>query len=53
MEKNFVDVKLPPDLPEEKMDNRILKVCLGLKRSAAEELSEQSGWSGGEKVRSR
>lgn len=30
VEKNFVDVALPPDLPEEKMDNRILKVCLGL-----------------------
>lgn len=43
VEKNFVDVELPPDLPEEKMDNRILKVCLGLKRSAAEELSEQNG----------
>ena len=27
IEKNFVDVKLPPDLPDEKMDNRILKVC--------------------------
>ena len=34
VEKNFVDVELPPDLPEEKMDNRILKVCLGLKRQA-------------------
>lgn len=30
VEKNFVDVKLPPDLPDEKMDNRILKVCKGL-----------------------
>ena len=30
VEKNFVDVVLPPDLPEEKMDNRILKVCRGL-----------------------
>lgn len=37
VEKNFVDVKLPRDLPEEKADNRILKVCKGL--------SEQiSGW---------
>ena len=34
VEKNFVDVELPPDLPDEKMDNRILKVCLGLKRQA-------------------
>lgn len=30
IEKNFVDVELPPDLPEDKADNRILKVCLGL-----------------------
>ena len=30
IETNFVDVKLPPDLPEDKMDNRILKVCKGL-----------------------
>ena len=30
VEKNFVDVELPPDLPEDKMDNRILKVCRGL-----------------------
>ena len=30
VEKNFVDVALPQDLPDEKMDNRILKVCLGL-----------------------
>ena len=27
VEKNYVDVELPPDLPEEKADNRILKVC--------------------------
>lgn len=30
IEKNFVDVELPSDLPEDKADNRILKVCLGL-----------------------
>ena len=30
VEKNYVDVELPPDLPEEKADNRILKVCRGL-----------------------
>lgn len=30
MEKNFVDVALPEDLPDSSMDNRILKVCLGL-----------------------
>ena len=37
VEKNFVDVALPPDLPEDKMDNRILKVCLGLSRQGGEE----------------
>lgn len=30
VEKNFVDVELPKDLPEDKSDNRILKVCKGL-----------------------
>ena len=30
VEKNFVDIVLPPDLPDDKMDNRILKVCRGL-----------------------
>ncbi len=30
VEKNFVDVALPPDMPESIMDNRILKVCIGL-----------------------
>ncbi|MDK2966820.1 MULTISPECIES: PhoH family protein [Lacrimispora] len=30
IEKNFVDVVLPADLPDDKMDNRILKVCRGL-----------------------
>ena len=33
IEKNFVDVELPPDLPEAKADNRILKVCKGLSDS--------------------
>ena len=33
IEKNFVDVKLPRDLPDEKADNRILKVCKGLAES--------------------
>lgn len=32
VEKNFVDVVLPEELPEEKMDNRILKICVGLAR---------------------
>ncbi len=30
IEKNFVGVELPVDLPEDKADNRILKVCKGL-----------------------
>lgn len=30
VEKNYIDVKLPDDFPEDKMDNRILKVCKGL-----------------------
>ena len=30
VEKNFVDVALPPDMPDHLMDNRILKVCKGL-----------------------
>ena len=37
IEKNFVQVELPPDLPDDKSDNRILKVCKGLK-----ELYEES-----------
>lgn len=32
IEKNFVDVQLPPDLPDNKSDNRILMVCCGLKK---------------------
>ncbi len=36
IEKNFVQVELPPDLPDDKSDNRILKVCKGLS-----ELSEE------------
>lgn len=31
IEKNFVNVELPQDLPDDKNDNRILKVCVGLK----------------------
>lgn len=30
IEKNFVKVELPSDLPDDKPDNRILKVCKGL-----------------------
>ena len=32
IEKNFVDVQLPPDLPDNKSDNRILMVCCGVKQ---------------------
>ena len=32
-----MDVALPPDLPDDKMDNRILKVCRGLADRAAGE----------------
>lgn len=32
VEKNYVDIELPEDMPEDKMDNRILKVCMGLQK---------------------
>lgn len=35
LEVNCVDVKLPDGFPEHKNDNRILKVCLGMKEQAA------------------
>lgn len=38
VEKNFVDVQLPEDLPEASGDNRILKVCLGLSRQREEQV---------------
>ena len=38
VEKNFVNVKLPEDLSAEVMDNRILKVCLGLAQSREEQV---------------
>ena len=37
VEKNYVDVELPVDMPEDKMDNRILKVCLGLQKDREKE----------------
>ena len=37
IEKNYVDMQLPKDMPEDKMDNRILKVCLGLQKDYPEE----------------
>lgn len=38
MEKNYLDVELPPDLPEYKSDNRILKVCKGLAQNREEQV---------------
>ena len=38
VEKNFKDVELPKDMSEYKSDNRILKVCKGLKESNKEQV---------------
>lgn len=38
VEKNFVDVLLPEDLAADTMDNRILKVCIGLSGSREEQV---------------
>ena len=38
VEKNFVNIELPHDLPEDKMDNRILKVCRGLENQNPEQV---------------
>ena len=38
VEKNFKDVELPKDMSEYKSDNRILKVCKGLKESSKEQV---------------
>ncbi|MCI6676846.1 MAG: PhoH family protein [Clostridiales bacterium] len=38
VEKNFVHVELPHDLPEDTMDNRILKVCRGLQENHPEQI---------------
>ena len=38
IEKNFVDVELPEEMSAEVMDNRILKVCLGLSREREEQV---------------
>ncbi|HIW84570.1 MAG TPA: PhoH family protein [Candidatus Dorea gallistercoris] len=38
VEKNYLDVELPPDLPEYKSDNRILKVCKGLSQAREEQV---------------
>ena len=39
VEKNYLDVELPPDLPDYKSDNRILKVCKGLSQSREEQVT--------------
>lgn len=36
VEKNYVTIQLPEDLPDSKNDNRILKVCLGLQKDHPE-----------------
>lgn len=38
IEQNFVHVELPHDLPEDKADNRILKVCKGLQEKNDEQI---------------
>lgn len=38
VEKNYLNVELPPDLLEYKSDNRILKVCVGLIKEREEEV---------------
>lgn len=38
VEKNYLNVELPPDLLEYKSDNRILKVCVGLAKEREEEV---------------
>ena len=38
VEKNYRNVELPPDLPEHKSDNRILKVCVGLSNDLKEQV---------------
>ena len=34
VEKNYLNVELPEDLPDHKSDNRILKVCIGLSKES-------------------
>ena len=38
VEKNYLNVELPPDLLEHKSDNRILKVCLGLSKEGLKQV---------------
>ena len=36
IEKNFIQVELPQDIPDDKSDNRILKVCKGLSEAESQ-----------------
>lgn len=36
IEKNYKQIELPEELPDDKSDNRILKVCIGLKKDNEE-----------------
>ena len=38
VEKNYLNVELPEDLPEHKSDNRILKVCIGLSKESPKQV---------------
>ena len=38
IEQNFIHVTLPPDLPEDRMDNRILMVCKGLREAGEDQV---------------
>ena len=38
IEKNFINIELPPDMPDNKADNRILMVCKGLNEQTPEQL---------------
>lgn len=38
VEKKYLNVELPPDLPEHKSDNRILKVCIGLSKESPKQV---------------
>lgn len=38
VEKNYLNVELPEDLPDHKSDNRILKVCIGLSKESPKQV---------------
>lgn len=56
VELNYKDVELPPDLPDTKSDNRILKVCMGLSKEKKEQLidsNEQSRYENEEELQDK